>query len=319
MGHAKIVVLDGHTLNPGDLSWESLEAIGDLTVHARTPPEQILERAADATIVLTNKVQLDRKTLERLSCLRCIGVLATGFNGIDIQAATECGIVVTNVPAYSTRSVAQSVLAHLLNLTLRTAEHAAAVRAGRWASAADWCFWDYPLQELDGMTMGIIGLGQIGQATAKLAEAFGMKVIAGPSHAHRDVRGISRVGLETLFSESDVVSLHCPLTEATYQLVNRERLALMKPTAYLINTGRGPLLDEVAVAEALNTGRLAGAGLDVVSVEPPDCPNPLFSAKNCFVTPHHAWATIAARRRLMATAADNIAAFLRGEPQNVVH
>jgi glycerate dehydrogenase len=314
-----IVVLDGHTLNPGDLSWKPLEALGDLRVYDRSAPEEVVPRAANAGMLLTNKALLPRSAIHQLSKLEYIGVTATGYNVVDIQAARERNIVVTNVPIYGTNSVAQMVFAHLLNLTQRVDDHARAVRAGRWAGAVDWCFWDFPLVELEGLAMGIVGMGRIGRATAKLANAFGMRVMA-TSRSDDELPGhVERADLDTLFRTSDVVSLHCPLTEQTRQLVNRERLALMKPSAFLINTSRGPLVEEAALAAALNAGQLAGAGLDVVYVEPPTGGNPLFTAKNCYVTPHIAWATLASRRRLMETTVDNVAAFLHGEPQHVVN
>ena len=319
MQSPKIVVLDGYALNPGDLSWDSLRGLGDVTIHERTLPEQVIERSANADVVLTNKSPLPVDVIQSLPNLKYIGVLATGFNVVDVSAARAQNIPVSNVPIYGTKSVAQAVFAHLLNLTQRTSEHAQAVRDGRWHSADDWCFWDFPLCELDGATMGIVGLGRIGRATAKLADAFGMKVLA-TSGTRRDApEYIEYTDLDTVFRSSDVISLHCPLTEETAELVNRERLATMKPTAFLINTGRGPLIDEVALAEALNNDRLAGAGLDVVCVEPPVEPNPLFSAKNCYVTPHIAWATKASRSRLMDTAVENVTAFLQAQPQNVVN
>jgi glycerate dehydrogenase len=313
------VVLDGYCLNPGDLSWERLEALGDCTFYDRTTNEAVSERIGDARIVLTNKVILDGEAIARHPNLKYIGVTATGYNIIDIDAARESGVVVTNVPAYGTSSVAQMVFAHLLNLTQRVGDHAAAVRQGRWASSPDWCFWDYPLVELEGLTMGIVGFGRIGQATARLARSFGMNVLA---NSRSGVQGSSEVrlsDLETVFRESDVVSLHCQLTAETTRLVNRERLAWMKPTAFLINTSRGPLVDETALADALNSGRLAGAGLDVLDTEPPSRDNPLFTAKNCYITPHIAWATRASRQRLLDMAVDNVDSFLRGEPRNVVN
>jgi glycerate dehydrogenase len=251
--------------------------------------------------------------------MKYIGVTATGYNIVDVKAARELGIVVTNVPSYGTASVAQMVFAHLLNLTQRVGAHAQAVRDGRWASAADWCFWDFPLLELEGMAMGIIGYGRIGRATAHLARAFGMQVLANNRTGIEDDSGVRTVNLETVFRESDVVSLHCPLTPQTRQLVNRERLALMKPTAFLINTSRGPLIDEEALADALNNGCLAGAGLDVLEIEPPRQRNPLYGAKNCYITPHIAWATRSSRQRLLDMAIGNVAAFLRGELRNVVN
>jgi len=314
----RIVVLDGFTLNPGDLSWDKLQTLGRCTIYDRTPPEEVLDRTRDAEIVLTNKVELSRETIFALPDLKYIGVTATGVNVVDLAAARECGVVVTNVPSYATPSVAQMVLAHMLNLSQHVAEHAEAVRMGRWTSAVDWCFWDYPLVELAGLTMGIVGLGETGLATAQLAQVFGMKVLAATRTA-QDVPDFVRiVDLDTLFRTSDVVSLHCPLTPETAGLVSRQRLALMKKTALLVNTGRGPLVDEAALAEALNTGSIAGAGLDVLSVEPPPADNPLLSARNCYITPHIAWATRAARSRLLECAVENVAAFLAGKLRNVV-
>jgi len=314
----KIVVLDGYTLNPGDLNWDDLAALGDCTVYDRTPPEESAERAAGADIVLTNKVVLDRARLETLPDLRYIGVLATGYNVVDVPAARERGIVVTNVPDYATPAVAQAVFAHLLALTHRVAHHAQTVRAGRWSEGPDFCYWDFPLVELDGLVMGIVGLGRIGSAVADRARAFGMKVLACTEPPQGPREGIRFVGLDRLLAESDVVSLHCPLTPETEGLLSAERLARMKPSALLINTGRGPLLDEPALADALNAGRLAGAGLDVLAVEPPPPDHPLLTARNCFITPHYAWATRAARERLMTTVVENVQAFLAGRPQNVV-
>lgn len=315
---AKIVVLDGHTLNPGDLDWAPLHALGDCTVHDRTAPDQVVPRARGAGIVLTNKVVLNRAVLERLPDLRYIGVLATGTNVVDTAAARERGIPVTNVPAYGTMSVAQAVFALLLELTNRTAEHAAAVKAGRWASCPDFTFRLGRLVELDGLTFGIVGMGAIGRAVARMAAAFGMKVVAS-SRTPKDVPGVEWLPLEELLRHSDVVSLNCPLTPATQNLIRAETLALMKPTAFLLNGGRGPLVDETALAAALNAGRLAGYGADVLSTEPPRPDNPLLTAKHCVVTPHIAWATDAARRRLLATVVANVRAFLAGTPTNVVN
>ena len=313
----KIVVLDGYTANPGDLSWESLSALGDCTVHDRTPAGLTVERARDAEVVLTNKVVLDRATLAQLPKLRYIGVLATGTNVVDVAAAAGLGVVVTNVPAYSTRSVAQLVFALVLELAQHAGAHGAAVRAGRWTSSPDFCFWDHPLVELDGLTMGLVGYGHIGQAVAHLARAFGMRVIV-HSRTVRPVAGVEFVDLDTLFHRSDVLSLHCPLTPETKGLVNAGRLAVMKSSAFLINTGRGPLVEEADLADALNAGRIAGAAVDVLSVEPPPAGNPLLTAKNCLITPHIGWATRAARERLLRTVVENLRAFLDGQPQNVV-
>jgi glycerate dehydrogenase len=314
-----IVVLDGYCLNPGDLSWQRLESLGECIIYDRTTPQELSSRIGDSQIVITNKVQLRRDTLAAHPNLKYIGVSATGYNIIDVDAARDLGIAVTNVPTYGTSSVAQMVFAHLLNLTQRVADHAQAVRQGRWAAGPDWCFWDFPLLELEGMTMGIIGYGRIGQATARLARAFGMQVLAHNRSPITDSGGVRQADLETVFREGDVVSLHCPLTHETTRLVNRERLAVMKPTAFLINTSRGALVDEAALADALNSGRLAGAGLDVMDVEPPAERNPLYTAKNCYITPHIAWATKASRQRLLDSAIDNVADFLRGQPRNVVN
>ena len=314
----KIVVLDGYTMNPGDLSWEGLERLGECTVYDRTPPEKVVERAAGAEIILTNKVPFDRERLARLPALKYIGVLATGYNIIDTAAARKRGIVVTNVPAYATRSVAQLVFALVLELAHHAGDHSRGVHESRWTRSPDFCYWDWPLVELDGLVMGIVGFGRIGRAVADMARAFGMKVLAHDAAAPPQT-GAESVDLETLFRRSDVVSLHCPLTPETEDLVNAKRLALMKPTALLINTSRGPVVNERDLADALNTGRIAGAGLDVLSTEPPKADNPLLGAKNCILTPHIAWATRAARERLMKTVVANVRAFLAGRPQNVVN
>jgi glycerate dehydrogenase len=314
-----VVVLDAYSLNPGDLSWRELKDLGDCIFYDRSSVNQIGQRIHDADIVLTNKALLGPEVIPGHPRLKYIGVTATGYNIVDIRAAREQGIVVTNVPSYGTSSVAQMVFAHILNLTQRVGDHAVAVRQGRWASSPDWCFWDFPLLELEGMTVGIIGYGRIGQAVAGLARAFGMQVLAHNRSPIVAADGVRAARLETIFQESDIVSLHCPLTEETRRLVNRGRLALMKPTALLINTSRGALVDEAALAEALNAGRLAGAGLDVLDTEPPAADHPLYTAKNCYITPHIAWATQASRQRLLDAAVDNVAAFLRGKPQNVVN
>ncbi len=316
----RIVVLDGYTLNPGDLSWEDLKALGTCEIHDRTPAKQVVARAAGAAIVLTNKAVLSREAIGRLSELKYIGVLATGYNIVDVEAAAERGIPVTNVPTYGTASVAQMVFAHLLNLAQHVQHHAQTVRDGRWTTSGDFCYWDYPLIELAGMTLGIVGLGRIGRATAELGRAFGMKVLAYDVMPQQDIPdGVEMAKMDDLFQASDIVSLHCPLTPQTEKLVNAERLALMKPAALLVNTSRGPLVDETALAEALDSGKIAGAGLDVLAVEPPMPGNPLLTAKNCHVTPHIAWATRSARARLLNTVVDNVKAFLAGKPQNVVN
>lgn len=314
----KIIVLDGYTLNPGDLSWEAIEALGSCTVYDRTPPEKTRERAQDAEVVLTNKTVLDRATLDRLPALKYIGVLATGYNVVDIAAANEQGIVVSNIPSYGTESVAQCVFAHILHLTHDISGHGASVRAGQWAQSLDFSYCLTPPTELFERTLGVVGFGRIGRAVARIALGFGMKVQVHSVPEKSVDEGMTAVDLNTLLRESDVVSLHCPLTDDTCQMINESRLSLMKPTAWLINTSRGPLIDEAALAHALNDGRIAGAGLDVLSVEPPVQENPLLTARNCTVTPHIAWATHAARRRLMDTAIDNLKAFLAGRPQNCI-
>jgi glycerate dehydrogenase len=319
MSRPRIVILDGYALNPGDLSWQRLRDLGDCTIHDRTPAEEVADRIQDAEIVLTNKGLVTREAIGRASNLRYVGVMATGYNVVDIEAAAEKGIVVSNVPTYGTSSVAQMVFAHLLNLTQRVGDHSAAIHKGKWAAANDWCYWDSPLIELAGLTMGIVGFGRIGQAVAKLAHAFEMNVLAMTEPAVPVPDYVRLVDLDTLFRESDVVTLHCPLTPATDRLVNRERLEKMKPAAFLINTGRGPLVDEEALASALREERIAGAGLDVLCREPPPEDHPLTQLKNCFVTPHIAWATASSRRRLLDSVIDNVAAFLAGQPQNQVN
>jgi glycerate dehydrogenase len=313
-----LVVLDGYTLNPGDLSWDELKALGPAVIYDRTPDDELLSRSAQAEILLTNKTELSREHFGQLPGLKYIGILATGTNIVDLAAARERGIVVTNVPAYSTASVAQTTFALLLELTQQVGHHADTVRRGVWSHSPDWCYWERPLIELAGLTMGIIGLGRIGSAVARLAHAFEMRVLAHNPKPRTALDYVSWVDLEPLFKRSDIVSLHCPLTVQNRHLVNRERLSWMKPSAFLLNTSRGQLVDEPALAEALNSGRLAGAGLDVLSVEPPPPDNPLLTARNCIITPHLAWGTRAARSRLLQTAIANIRAFLAGHPQNVV-
>lgn len=313
------MALDGYTLNPGDLSWAGLESLGKCQIYDRSAPAEVVPRAKDAEIVLTNKTVLSREHIFALPALKYIGVLATGYNIVDVAAAREKSVPVCNVPAYGTRSVAQMTFALLLELTQRTGHHAQTVREGRWSQSPDFCYWDYPLVELDGLVMGIVGLGRIGRAVAELARGFGMRVIAFSRSRPKAKQDIQFVDLEALFQNSDVISLHCPLTPETKELVNAQRLELMKPTAFLLNTSRGPLIDEAALAEALNRGRIAGAGLDVLSIEPPPKTNPLFTARNCFITPHISWATKAARGRLLDTAVKNVKAFLSGKAVNVVN
>ena len=315
----KIVILDGYTANPGDLSWKELEDMGSLTVYERTRPEETVARAADADIVLTNKVIISREVMAQLPCLKYIGVLATGYNVVDIQAAHERGIVVTNVPAYSTESVAQMVFAHLLNATNRTDHYATQNRELRWTENQDFCYWDFPHMELAEKTFGIVGLGNIGQRVAEIALAFGMKVKAVTSKpAVALPTGIGKADLEELLATSDVVSLHCPLTNRTRHMINPLTLQLMKPSAILINTGRGPLVDDQAVATALAEGRLAAFCADVLTEEPPKADNPLLKQPNAFITPHIAWATNEARTRLLQVVISNVKAFLDGKPQNIV-
>jgi glycerate dehydrogenase len=315
----KIVVLDGYTSNPGDLSWDPLAARGPCTIYDRTAPALVADCAHHAEIVLVNKVVLDAATIAALPKLRYIGVLATGFNMVDAEAARARGIPVCNVPEYGTPNVAQAVFALLLELTNRTGYHVDTVRAGRWCKAVDFCYWDYPLIELHGRTLGIVGYGRIGSAVARIALAFGLKVLAHRSSSPVSDQGVTNADLDRIFRESDIVSLHCPFTEETNGLVNVDRLAQMKAGSFLINTARGGLIVEQDLADALNVDHLAGAGLDVLSVEPPTANNPLLTAKNCLITPHIAWATREARSRLLKIAADNIRAWQDGTPQNVVN
>lgn len=315
----KIVILDGYSADPGDLSWEELEQMGEVTVYDRTSPSETVQRAANADIVLTNKVVIDREKIAQLPRLKYIGVLATGYNVVDIEAAHERGIVVTNVPAYSTESVAQMVFAHLLTVTNRTEHYAIQNRSGRWSASPDFCYWDFPLMELAGKTIGIVGLGNIGHRVAEIALAFGMKVKAMTSKSQEQLpAGIEKADLQTLLSSADVLSLHCPLTANTRHLINADTLRLMKPTAILINTGRGPLIDDQAVANALQEGLLGAFCADVLTTEPPSSNNPLLSQPNAFITPHIAWASTEARTRLLQIAIANVRAFASGKPQNTV-
>ena len=314
-----IVVLDGYILNPGDLSWKDLEVLGAVRIYDRTEERLIPQRAAGAEIILTNKTPLSAETLRQLPQARYIGVLATGYNIVDITAARQVGIMVTNVPTYGTASVAQFTFALLLELCHHVKLHSDAVMAGEWSRSADWCFWRSPLIELAGKVMGLVGMGRIGQQVARIAEAIGMQVVfTGGGHSNRSDQSILRVELEELLRRSDVVSLHCPLVPATQGMIHAERLRLMKRSAFLINTSRGPLVVEQDLADALNAERLAGAAVDVLSVEPPVTGNPLLRARNCLITPHIAWATQEARTRLLAVGVKNVAAFLQGKPQNVV-
>lgn len=315
----EIRVLDGYCLNPGDLSWNDMAGLGNLKVYDRTSPSELLERAAGAEVLITNKTIISAEAMEALPSLKYIGVLATGYNVVDIEAAKKHGIIVTNIPAYSTASVAQMVFAHVLNITQRVGLYADLNRQGKWANSVDFCYWDTNLMELHGKQMGIVGYGNIGQATARIALAFGMKVSVYTSKKQSELpEGIQKMELEELFKTSDVVSLHCPLTPTTKEMVNADRLKTMKPTAILINTGRGPLVNEQDLADALNGGVIAGAGVDVLSVEPPTPDNPLLSARNCFITPHIAWATKEARTRLMQIAVANLNGYLTGKIINNV-
>jgi glycerate dehydrogenase len=314
----KIVILDGFSVNPGDLSWSGLEKYGEMDIFERTLASEVVPRSKDAEVVLTNKVVLSKDVLAELPHLRYVGVLATGYNVVDLQAASDLGIVVTNIPAYSTDSVAQMVFAHLLNITNGVAHYANENAMGRWSNNPDFCYWDAPIHSLSGMQMGIVGLGHIGSAVARIALAFGMHVHAFTSK-NTLPDGVVRTRIDDLFRTSDVLTLHCPLTPTTREMVCARSLKMMKPGAILINTGRGPLINEADVAEALNSGHLAAFGADVLSTEPPSPDNPLLKVRNAFITPHIAWATVEARQRLMRICQDNVAAYVDGHPQNVVN
>ena len=314
----KITVLDGYTLNPGDLSWDALEALGELTLYERTPFSQIHGRSCGAEILFTNKTPLSRETIEKLPELRYIGVLATGYNVVDVRAAQERGIIVTNIPDYGTDAVAQMTFALILELCHRAGSHSDAVHNGAWSSNPDFCFWNYPLTGLRGKTLGIIGLGRIGGKVAEIADAFGMTVISNSSRAESGFKNVSWSDLDGIYKNADIISLHCPLTSETKGMINKERLSQMKHTAFLINTSRGGLVTDEDLAAALNRGVIAGAALDVLSEEPPNAANPLLTAENCIVTPHIAWAAREARACLMEIAVDNLKAFLEGNPKNSV-
>lgn len=316
----KIVVLDGYTLNPGDISWDALAALGDLTVYDRTPGELILSRIADAECVFTNKTPINRNTLETASNIKFIGVLATGFNVVDTEAARECGVIVTNIPTYGTDAVGQFAIALLLEICHHIGRHDEAVHRGRWTSNKDWCFWDYPLIELAGKTMGIIGFGRIGQTTGRIARSLGMRVIANDTFESESGKEIADyVTRDELFRESDVIVLHCPLFPDTENLINCESIAKMKDGVIIINNSRGPLIAEQDLADALNNGKVYAAGVDVVSTEPVREDNPLLTAKNCIITPHISWAPKESRERLMDIAVQNLKAYLAGEAENVVN
>ncbi len=316
----RIVILDGYSVNPGDLSWDELKQLGEVVVYDRTDADDVIDRCKGAEIILTNKVVLDATTLNMLPRLQYIGVLATGYNVVDIEVASRQNIVVTNIPAYSTESVAQMVFAHILNIVSRVEHYARENRKGRWTSSEDFCYLDHNLTELFGKRMGIVGLGHTGMATARIAQAFGINVMAYTSKDEDELpTGIRKVTLEQLYSESDIISLHCPLTDTTRHMINNDTLAMMKPSAILINTGRGPLVDDDAVATALHKGIIAAYGADVLTTEPPLENNPLLSAPYCYLTPHIAWATKEARTRLINICIENIKAFIDGEPVNQVN
>ena len=316
----KIVVLDGYTENPGDLSWNGLESLGELTVYDRTQPDEIAARIRGAGAVYVNKVALDRETIFSAPDLKFIGVLATGYNVVDIAAARERGIAVCNIPTYGTAAVGQFAIAMLLEICHHVAHHSDAVHAGRWEQNADWCFWDYPLIELAGKTMGIIGFGRIGQTTGRIARALGMNVIAYDEYESGADRALAEyTALDALFARSDVIALHCPLLPSTQGIINRENIAKMKDGVIILNNARGPLIVEQDLADALNSGKVYAAGLDVVSTEPIRGDNPLLKAKNCLITPHISWAPKESRQRLMEIAADNLRRFLEGSPVNVVN
>lgn len=315
----KIVILDGYALNPGDLSWKGFEKQGDLTVYEHTPADKIAERSKDAEILITNKTPLSAETISSLDKLKYIGVLATGYNIVDVKTAKEKGITVTNIPSYSTMSVAQRVFALLLTVTDRPEHYAIETAAGKWSSQRDFCYWNTPLMELAGKNFGIVGMGNIGKAVAKIALAFGMNVKAYSSKNRQDLpEGVEKVTLDELWKESDVISLHCPLTPETKEMVNEKSISEMKRGVILINTGRGQLVDEKGVAEGLASGKIGAFCADVLSTEPPCADNPLLKAPNTYITPHTAWATKEARTRLMDIAAANLEAFLKGTPQNCV-
>ena len=313
--YMKLVVLDGYTENPGDLDWRGMEALGDLTVYARTDHSQVKERMQDADAVIINKVPMTRELMQENKQLRYIGVLATGYDVVDIEAASDLHIAVTNVPGYGTDTVAQYAIALLLEVTSRIGHHAKRVKEREWANNADWCFWDYPLMELSGRTMGIIGFGRIGRKVAEIAQALGMHVLFHDAHADNDTHA-EKVSLEELLRRSDVVSLHCPLTKENDSLINKATLAMMKSNAILINNARGKLINEYDLAQALQNGTIYAAALDVVREEPIRNDNPLLECDNCLITPHISWASKEARRRIMDTAVENLRCFLQGKEQN---
>jgi len=316
----KLVALDGYAANPGDISWDGLKALGDCTIYDRTVASEVIERAKDADAIFVNKTIIDKKTIEALPNLKYIGVQATGYNTIDLETAKEHGITVTNIPAYSTRSVAQMAFAHILNITQRVQHYTDEVRSGQWTNNSDFCFWDTPLIELKDKKMGLVGLGHTGLATARIAISFGMHIFSFTSKTNLQLSSeIKKMELDELLRECDIITLNCPLNKDTDKMINAARLALMKPTAILINTARGGLINEQDLADALNEGKIYAAGLDVLSSEPPRADNPLLKAKNCFITPHIAWASKEARSRLHTILISNLQAFIDGKPENVVN
>lgn len=317
----KIVNLDGYTTNPGDLNWEQFKKYGDLTVYDRTPPELVIERAQNAEILIVNKTPIDAELLKQLPKLKYIGLQSTGYNIVDCKTARELGVTVCNIPAYSTSAVAQLVFAFILQITNQVTLHSDAVHNGEWCACLDFCFWKAPLAELDGKTIGIIGFGSIGQRVAKIAEAFGMNVLIFTPNKKPtdDLKTAEFVDFDTLLTSSDIITCHCPLTDKTEKLINKSALSKMKKSAILINTSRGPVIDDEALAQALNNGDIAAAGLDVLKVEPPRDDNPLLTAKNCYITPHIAWAAYETRARLITILEENLKAYLDGRPQNVVN
>jgi glycerate dehydrogenase len=316
----QITILDGEALNPGDLSWSDLEQLGELTVYPQSEPDEVVPRTINADAVFTNKVLFTKEVLSQLPKLKYIGIFATGYNVVDLDAARQRGISVTNIPGYSTESVAQLTWAHLLNLTFRLSDHDTSVKHGDWSQCPNFCYWNYPLIELSGLTFGIIGYGAIGRRVAQIANVFGMNVLAYTPRVNPKTVDdfVQMVDFESLLKQSDVISLHCPFTAENREMINAQTIALMKPTAFLLNMSRGHLIEEQALADALNSGHLAGAGLDVLTEEPPKSSNPLFYARNCFFTPHIAWATLAARKRLIRIAVNNFLSFLNGKTQNDV-
>lgn len=316
----KIVMLDGYTTNPGDLSWDFLKSFGDTKIYDRTPKDKILERAKDADIIITNKTPITRELIDELPCLKFIALLSTGYNIVDYMYLKKKGIPVSNIPSYSTEAVAQLVMAFLLELAVNVGLHSQSVKSGEWSRSVDFCYWKTPLTELSGKTLGIFGFGRIGKAVAERARAFGMNVVAYTPRMHgNEPAYVKFVSLDEMLAVSDAVTMHCPLTPETEGLVNGEFISKMKDGAYFINTSRGTVVDEQALADSLNSGKLAGAGLDVLSSEPPKDDNPLLTAKNCFITPHIAWAAFETRERLISIFRQNIEAFINGKPQNVIN